>query len=54
MKKKVYDYLRTIPKGKVVTYGQIAEFLAIKNCPELLVIYFIIILMNTNIPVIKW
>ena len=22
---KVYDYLRTIPKGKVVTYGQIAE-----------------------------
>ena len=24
---KVYDYLRTIPKGKVVTYGQIAEYL---------------------------
>lgn len=24
---KVYEYLRTIPKGKVVTYGQIAEFL---------------------------
>lgn len=27
MKDKVYEYLRTIPKGKVVTYGQIAEFL---------------------------
>ena len=25
MKQKVYDYLRTIPKGKVVTYGQIAK-----------------------------
>ena len=24
MKQRVYDYLRTIPKGKVVTYGQIA------------------------------
>lgn len=28
---KVYDYLRTIPKGKVVTYGQIAEHLGNKN-----------------------
>ena len=26
-KQKVYDYLTTIPLGKVVTYGQIAEFL---------------------------
>lgn len=27
MKEKVYDFLKTIPKGKVVTYGQIAEHL---------------------------
>lgn len=27
MKQKVYDYLLTIPKGKVATYGQIAEHL---------------------------
>ena len=27
MKNKVYEYLQTIPKGKVVTYGQIAEYL---------------------------
>lgn len=27
MKEKVYEFLRTIPKGKVVTYGQIAEYL---------------------------
>lgn len=27
MKDKVYDYLRTIPKGKVATYGQIAAHL---------------------------
>jgi len=26
-KQKVYDYLASIPKGKVVTYGQIARFL---------------------------
>lgn len=25
MKEKVYVFLKTIPKGKVVTYGQIAE-----------------------------
>lgn len=25
MKEKVYAYLKTIPKGKVVTYGQIAR-----------------------------
>lgn len=24
---KVYEFLTTIPKGKVVTYGQIAEYL---------------------------
>lgn len=27
MKEKVYSYLLTIPQGKVVTYGQIAEYL---------------------------
>ncbi len=27
MKEKVYAYLQTIPKGYVVTYGQIAEYL---------------------------
>lgn len=27
MKEKVYKYLLTIPKGKVVTYKQIAEYL---------------------------
>ena len=27
MEKQVYEFLRTIPKGKVVTYGQIAEYL---------------------------
>ena len=27
----VYDYLSTIPNGKVVTYGQIAEFLGDKK-----------------------
>lgn len=26
-KQTVYDYLTTIPKGKVVTYGQIGEYL---------------------------
>ena len=31
MKQKVYDFLRTIPKGKVVTYGQIAAHLGNKN-----------------------
>ena len=31
MKEKVYDFLRTIPKGKVVTYGQIAEYLGNKK-----------------------
>lgn len=31
MKTKVYDFLKTIPKGKVATYGQIASFLGNKN-----------------------
>lgn len=31
MKQRVYDYLRTIPKGKVVTYGQIAAHLGDKR-----------------------
>ena len=31
MKQKVYDYLLTIPYGKVVTYGQIASFLGNKR-----------------------
>lgn len=31
MKEKVYEFLQTIPKGKVVTYGQIAEYLGNKK-----------------------
>lgn len=31
MKEKVYEFLTTIPKGKVVTYGQIAECLGNKS-----------------------
>ena len=31
MKEKVLEYLRIIPKGKVVTYGMIAEYLVNKN-----------------------
>lgn len=31
MKEKVYEYLLTIPKGKVVTYKQIAEYLGNPN-----------------------
>lgn len=27
MKQRIFDYLATIPAGKVVTYGQIADFL---------------------------
>ncbi len=30
-KDKLYSYLRSIPKGKVVTYGQIAKSLNIKS-----------------------
>lgn len=31
MREKVYEFLRTIQKGKVVTYGQIAEYLENKK-----------------------
>ena len=31
MKDKIYAYLRSIPEGKVVTYGQIAEYLGNKH-----------------------
>ena len=31
MKQKVYDFLTTIPKGKVATYSQIAEHLGNKK-----------------------
>ncbi len=31
IKEKVYEYLKAIPKGKVVTYGQIAEYLGNKQ-----------------------
>lgn len=31
MKDRVYAYLKTIPKGKVTTYGRIAEHLGNKN-----------------------
>ena len=31
MKEKVYAYLKTIPKGKVTTYGHIAVHLGNKN-----------------------
>ncbi|MBP5364724.1 MAG: MGMT family protein [Bacteroidales bacterium] len=31
MKQKVYDYLQTIPKGKVTTYGRIANHLGNKR-----------------------
>ncbi|MGN0375300.1 MAG: MGMT family protein [Butyrivibrio sp.] len=31
MKEKVYEFLKTIPKGKVVTYGQIADYLGNKK-----------------------
>ena len=31
LSQKVYDYLTTIPKGKVVTYKQIGEFLGNKG-----------------------
>ncbi len=31
IEEKVYEYLKLIPSGKVVTYGQIAEYLGNKN-----------------------
>ena len=35
MKEKVYEFLLTIPKGNVVTYGQIAEYLGNKKLARL-------------------
>lgn len=31
MREKIFAYLRSIPKGKVVTYGQVAEYLGNKK-----------------------
>ena len=31
MKERVYSFLKTVPRGKVVTYGQIAEYLGNKG-----------------------
>lgn len=31
MKEEVYHFLTTIPKGRVVTYAQVAEYLGNKN-----------------------
>ncbi len=31
MNQKIYELIKTIPKGKVVTYGQIAKYLGNKN-----------------------
>ena len=31
MKERVYEFLRTVPEGRVVTYGQIAEYLGNKK-----------------------
>lgn len=31
MREKVYAYLKTVPEGRVVTYGQIASFLGNKH-----------------------
>lgn len=36
MEKKIYEFLQTIPKGKVVTYGQIAEYLGNKKLSRVL------------------
>ena len=33
-KQLVYEYLTRIPKGKVVTYGQIAEYLGNKHLAQ--------------------
>ena len=34
LKEKIYNYLLTIPKGKVVTYKQIAEYLGNPKLPR--------------------
>ena len=31
MKERVYEYLKTIPRGKVTTYGRIGEYLGNKK-----------------------
>ncbi len=31
MKERVYEFLKTVPRGKVTTYGQIAVFLGNRN-----------------------
>ena len=31
MKERVYEFLKTVPRGKVITYGQIAAFLGNRN-----------------------
>lgn len=31
MKEKIYELLRTIPRGKVVTYGEIGEYIGNKK-----------------------
>ena len=35
MKEKVYEFVKRIPRGKVATYGQIAEYLGNKNLARL-------------------
>ena len=35
MKERIYAFLKTIPEGKVATYGQIAEFLGNKRLARL-------------------
>lgn len=30
MNEKIYEFIKTIPKGKVTTYGQVAEYLGNK------------------------
>lgn len=49
MKEKVYEFLRTIPSGKVVTYGQIGEYLGNKKLARV-----IGNILHTNPNPIKW
>lgn len=46
-KQLVYDYLARIPIGKVVTYGQIAEYLGNKNLART-------VGNKVNLPVFQW
>ncbi len=32
---QVYEFVKSIPKGKVATYGQIAFYMGNKNCVDL-------------------